>query len=262
MDEDVASDARIGVVGNDVDAVVAAVTNAGASATAVETDGERATAESVADVVAESPDAFVAVGEPALLALARTVPDAPVLAIDAGRGVRSVPDAAVASAVERLLAGDWATDRHPIVAVAVGDERVGRAVTDLTLVTERAAHISEYTISHADDRVAQIRADGVVIATPAGSPNYARAAGGPVIAPGTDVGVAVPIAPFVTDPDHWVLPLSDIRVGVDRDTAGVELLLDDRSCASVEPGRPVTTAVAGHVETVVLPEGTSPYGRR
>lgn len=258
MDETAGRVGTVGVVGDD-SAVVAALEDAGASVTTGSAE-DFAAGDSDDDATADTPDVLVAVGEQALLSVGRRAPRVSVLPVAAGRGVRSVPRESVTAAVGQLMAGDWRTDSHPVVDVTLGSDVVASAVTDVTLVTEEAAHISEYTVRCGEDRVARIRADGVVVATPAGSPGYARSAGGPVVAPGTGVGVTAPIAPFVTDPDHWVLPLSAVELAVERDTTAVELLVDDRSLGTVDPADRVSTAVADRFETVVIPAGVSPYG--
>lgn len=225
--------ARVGVAGGDE--LAAAVAAAGADPVAG-TD---------ADVAA-----VVAAGEQAVCETARACPSVPILAVDAGAGFRSVPAATVETAVERLFADEWDALAHPVVEVADGP----RAVTDVTLVTEAPARISEYEVRSEGDHVATVRADGVVVAFPAGSGGYARAAGGPVVAPGTDAVAVVPISPFATDPDHWVLPLERVTLTVERDETAVELLADDRRTGVVEPGVPLTLSRVGTARTVVVPE--------
>jgi NAD+ kinase len=111
-----------------------------------------------------------------------------------------------------------------------------RALFDLTLVSEEPARISEFTVRSGTDTVDCFRADGVVVATPAGSGDYARAAGGPVVGRGTGVVAVVPISPFATDTDHWVLDAASVVLRVERDDNPVELLVDGRSEGRVVPG--------------------------
>jgi NAD+ kinase len=103
-------------------------------------------------------------------------------------------------------------DAAPLVVSVDGDEST--AAFDTTLITSEPARISEYGVS-VDGRRDTFRADGVVVASPLGSCGYARAAGGPTLDFGTGLAV-VPIAPFATIADTWVLepPLS---VSVERD---------------------------------------------
>lgn len=212
-------------------------------------------------VLAAEPSAILAVGERALTALARREPSAPILPIDAGRGVRSVPRSAVGAAVERLASGDWDLDRHPLLGLEWPDGDRTTAFFDAMLVTAEPADISEYTVRAGGDRVARFRADGVLAATPAGTSGYARTAGGPVVTPGLGVLVVVPIAPFATTLDHWVVPAGNVALTVERDEAPVEVLADDRSAGTAPVGDPVRLLSAGHVDVVRVPEGCSPFDR-
>lgn len=240
----------VGVVGGDGDAV-----------SALSAGGVRVVDGDVDAVLDSEPSVVAAVGERALTALARRMPAVPVLPVEAGRGVRSVPTSALADAAERIRDGDWHTDRHPLVVVETPDGTQAVGALDAMLVTAEPADISEYTVRTGGERVARFRADGVVIATPAGTAGYARAAGGPVAAPGMDLFVVVPISPFATTLDHWVVPLGNLAVTVERDEAPVEALVDDRSIGTVEAGKPVRLDPAGVLEAVRLPESVSPFDR-
>lgn len=233
--------ARVAVVGSD-DAAVEAVAAAG---------GEPA------DDVGEAA-AVVAVGEPAVRALVRDGVTAPVLPVAAGAGFRSVPREDLAAAVERLFEGGWTTLRHPVVEVSgPGLEGAARAAMDVMLVAAEPARISEYTVRSEGSRVASVRADGIVVALPAGSTGYARAADGPLVAPGTGVAAVVPVAPFTTDPDHWVLPVEGLTLAVERDEPPVELLVDGDDAGVVVPGPPVAVDPTAALRTVVVPESSS-----
>ena len=241
---------RIGVVGAAADAPVVEAVPAGGGDPLVD-DAE--------SVVGAGPAAVVAVGEGALADLVAAGVDAPVLPVSAGNSVRSVPASAVDAAVASVLAGDFEPLAHPLLAVEGwrGDGGA-RAVFDLALVTAEPARISEYTVSNGDERVATFRADGVVVATPAGSTGYARAAGGPVLAPGTGVAAVVPVSPFATDADHWVLPADGVGLRVERDETPVRLVADGRDVGAVDPGRTLRISLGG-VLTVAVVEASAGF---
>jgi NAD+ kinase len=206
-------------------------------------------------------DAVVAVGEAALVSLARHGIGSAVLSVGPVEGAGAVPDAAVERAVGSLVAGDFDLTEHPVIGVGVaGDE--ARALFDLMLVTEEPARISEYTVRSGETTVSRFRADGVVVATPAGSPDYARAAGAPVMDPGTGVLAAVPVAPFATDTDHWVLADDGVVLRVERDEAPVELLADGRSAGRVEPETDIRLRPVDTVRLLSVPESRPPFGER
>ncbi|PSP97954.1 ATP-NAD kinase [Halobacteriales archaeon QS_4_70_19] len=207
-----------------------------------------------------SVDAIAAVGEPALLSLVRHGVSAAVLPIGPVSGVGAVPTGAAERGVGSLVADEFEVVEHPVLeASAPGD---ARALFDLTLVTEETARISEYTVRSGPATVRQFRADGVVVATPAGSPDYARAAGGPVLEAGTGTVSVVPISPFATDSDHWVLADDGVVLRVERDEAPVELLADGRAVGRVAPGENVRVQPVAAVRMVTVPEGRPPFDER
>jgi len=233
----------VGVVGDATADLEAAVTSAGA----------RSRVGDVESVLAASPALAVAVGDTAFARLARSAPTLPVLPVDVDGGFRSVATESAAAAIDTVLAGDAETQSYPVLRVEYDGERVASAVADVSLLTAEVAHISEYAVASGDSHVGQFRADGVVVATPAGSTGYAHRLGCPLVAPGTSVGPVAPIAPFATNPDHWVLPLEDLRLTVERDETPVTLVADDREVATVAAGEPVTVTPDGSVDVALTP---------
>jgi len=209
--------------------------------------------------------AVVAAGEAALVDLARRDVDPPVLPVDAGQGVRSVAREDVAAALGRVLEGTYDTDAHPVVSATSagteGDADTGTdaghgvsALFDVALMAAEPARISEFAVRCRGELVGRFRADGVVASTPAGSPGYNRAADGSVVAPETGVVAVVPVAPFATDADDWVLPVDEVTLSVERDETPVELLADGRTERTVAADDSVSLSRAGAVRTVVVPE--------
>lgn len=202
----------------------------------VEDGAEFAPADAAAEVLDADPEAVVAVGESALLALVRAGVEIPVLPVAAGPGYGAVSEADAVAGVDSLLEGEFETEPRTTLSASVEGERVGRALADATLVTTEPARISEYAIRSHGERVARFRADGVVVATPTGSPGYARNAGGPLVEPGTGAVGVVPIAPFAVNADYWVLSAADpVALSVERDEGEVSLLLDDRTVQTISP---------------------------
>ncbi|UIP00677.1 hypothetical protein Hbl1158_04780 [Halobaculum sp. CBA1158] len=198
------------------------------------------------------PDAVATLGERALVETALGEPAAPVLPVDGGGGPHSVPRAEASEALASVVAGDARPVEHAMLSVTVGEDRRERALLDATLMTVEPARISEYAVDAGGRRVDRFRSDGVVVATPAGSGGYARAAGGSVIAPGTGLSV-VPVSPFATMTDTWVLG-EEVVLRVERDEAAVRLIVDGDDAGVVPPETPVSIAVDGRVALLRVPE--------
>ncbi|WP_276300827.1 ATP-NAD kinase [Halorussus lipolyticus] len=224
--------------------------------------GETVAHRPASDLLAENPETVVAVGESALLAVVREEVRAPVLPVAVGDGFGGVPEESAVRGVERLLAGEFDTTARTLLDVSVGDERVGPALADVTLVTTEPARISEYAVQSRGERVSRFRADGVVVSTPTGSHGYGRSAGGPLLEPATGVVAVVPVAPFAVDVDHWVLSTDDpVTLTVERDEGEVSLLLDDRAERTVRPHTPVEVT-AGDPLTLVRVAESRPFFER
>jgi len=244
---------RLGVVGDG--------SVADSVAAAVDADGATAVRGSPQDVLGADPDAVVAVGERPLLALVRAGIATPVLPIAAGDGYGPVPEPDAVAGVESLLAGEFEYDSRTVLGASIDGDRVGRALADAMLVTNEPARISEYAVRSGGETVASVRADGVVVSTPTGSPGYGRNAGGPLLEPGSGVVGVVPVAPFAVNVDYWVLDVGEpVSLTVERDEGEVSLLLDGERARSVPPGIRVDFVADRAVRLARVPESRQLFG--
>ncbi|MFA9517654.1 hypothetical protein ACERIT_10625 [Halopenitus sp. H-Gu1] len=217
-------------------------------------------------------DVVLAVGERGLLMAARESLEAPIIAVDAGwAGDSDVPDGHDESRVTGFPDGGlrYAIDvgrvpdvldrfdgdgspietvDHPLLAVSVGGVEVATALFDVTLVTSEPARISEYAVESGAEYRQSFRADAVTVATPIGTTGYARCAGAPVLSPGTGL-VVVPVAPFSTRTDTWVVNDS-ATISVEREEEPVSLVIDDEVCRTVGTDDPVSVSVDGRLRIV------------
>lgn len=230
---------RVGVVGDA--AIASTVEGAGASTTR----GDAAT------VLAADPEWIVAHGEEALADLVAEGGDVAVLVVGDSLGVPAVSRSRAAEAVDAVLDGSATRTSRRVFTAAVGGEQVTTMLRDAMLITDEPARISEYAVRTGGDEVARFRADGVVVASPAGSQGYLAAAGGPIVEPGTGTLAAVPVAPFQTDSDHWVLDDAAVSLTVHRDEP-VTLVVDGRETVTVPQGAPVALAPRGELPLIAV----------
>jgi NAD+ kinase len=242
---------RSAVVVGDGSATETAVIEALAEANIerIEPDETRGGAVEVTSADLAAVDAVFTVGDDGLLPLVAwdCDPFPPVFPIGDDDPYR-IPPAAVEEAVEAVDSGAFETVAHPVLDVSVAGDPAGSAITDVTLLTAEPARISEYAVGSPDEWIDTVRADGVVTATPVGSTGYARAAGGPLLSPGTGV-VAVPISPYAMDAESWVLR-PPVSLSVERDEAAVSLLLDDAVVRQVPPAARVDVRVGREIPIV------------
>lgn len=262
MQEGATTDATVGIVAGPLASTLAA---------AVDTHGGTAVLDTAAALADEAVDVVVASSESAVYECVRARVDGPVLAVDGGPGLRGVPRADATDAIECILDGESATVDRRTLAVSTHDtaespssharhgDHAWRALADVSCITAEPARITEYGLHTPEGDVARFRADGIVLATPAGSHGYARAAGSHVLAPNTSVLAAVPIAPFATDAADWVLPDASVTVSVERDESDVELRVDDDAVRTLTLGDRVTVTPNDPFELVVTPQSEGPW---
>jgi len=210
--------------------------------------------EGTESIASADPDVIVTVGESALGDRLALETEAPTLPVDVGPGIRSVPADALDAALDAALGGDAAQMEHPVLAVSVDGADRERALFDVTLVSDRPAHISEFRVTRQGASVLDTRADGVVVATPAGSHGYARAAGGVRVAGETEALAIVPVSAFATSDERWITPIEPLTVSVEREETPVDVRADDRVVETVTGGATVELRPDGKITTLVPPE--------
>ncbi|TYL40606.1 ATP-NAD kinase [Natronococcus pandeyae] len=208
--------------------------------------------DSLEDVLAAEPSLLLAAGEPALSDVARNGTRTPVLPVGDVGGVESVSIDRLPEALEAALEGEARTQTHPVLGVEL-EGATSRALFDATLVTDEPARISEYSVRSGGDLVDSFRADGVVVATPAGTGGYASAVNAPSLSASVDAVAVAPIGPFTTRTQRWVLPDDAVELAVERDEGAVTLVVDGRSVGTAPVGSPVSIGADGTLETLVVP---------
>ena len=207
--------------------------------------------------------AVIAVGESAVLDLARRGCSVPIVPVAVPGGLEAVPATALQRALQRLRDGSWTSHDRPVLAVRRTGERIETALTDVMLVTAEPAHISEYAVSTPGDAISTFRADGVVAATPAGSNGYARRVGGPILSPDLRGLSVVPVGAFKTERNHWVVSLpreeTALSMTVEREEAPVSLLVDGRDAGGLPAGDRLDLVADGSISIVVVPESESAF---
>ena len=251
------ADPLVGVLEGDVDLPTGELADLEAAVTEA---GGDLVSEPIEQLVSREPSVLVAVGEDGVLEAVRAETGVPVLPVEAGEGVRSVPGDRVSAALRGVLSGGATCRELPTLRVDLDGEALGPALFDVSLVTDEPARISEYSVRSRNRGVACFRADGVVVATPAGSHGYAGAAGGPVLSPELEGVVVVPVGPFVTQTRHWVLPDGEVRLSIERDYDPIALCVDDRRTTTVDCDSSITITAGRRFPTFVTDESRPFFG--
>ncbi len=135
------------------------------------------------------------------------------------------------SALEAILAGDYAVDRRVMLEVEhLRDGKLiesGRVLNDVVVNKAVLARMIEIEVWLNNLFVNSFRADGLIVSTPTGSTAYNLSAGGPIVYPSMNAVVLTPICPFTLTNRPIVVPDTDeINLRLSQQSEGVVLTLD------------------------------------
>jgi NAD+ kinase len=211
--------------------------------------------------------AVVVGGDGTMLGIARELArwKIPLVGINQGR-LGFITDIAMGQYKEALapiVAGDYEEESRSMLEGEVwrDGERIfeGLSLNDVVVSRGATASMVELRVDVGDDFVANIRADGLIVATPTGSTAYALSAGGPILHPAIGGWVVVPIASHTLSNRPIVLPdAGDVRISV---VAGkdVSANFDMHSLASMMLGDQVHVRRSAFQVRFLHPRGWSYY---
>jgi NAD+ kinase len=211
--------------------------------------------------------AVVVGGDGTMLGIAREVAryNLPLVGINQGR-LGFITDIAAhhwRDALGPMIAGDYEEEHRSMLEGTVwrDGERIfsGLSLNDVVVSRGATASMVELRVDVGDDFVANMRADGLIIASPTGSTAYALSAGGPILHPGIAGWVVVPIASHTLSNRPIVLPdAGEIRIGIVQGK-DVSASFDMHNIASLLLGDQVRVQRSAHKVRFLHPRGWSYY---
>jgi NAD+ kinase len=211
--------------------------------------------------------ALVVGGDGTMLGIARELAryHVPLVGINQGRlgFITDVPVGQVLEALAPIIAGDFEEEHRAMLDGCVwrDGEQIFESVSMNDVVVSRGATASmvELKVQIGDEFIANIRADGLIVASPTGSTAYALSAGGPILHPGLAGWVLVPIASHTLSNRPIVLPDGgEIRIEIvaGRDASAN---FDMQGLASLLHGDQVRVRRSAHKVRFLHPRGWSYY---
>ncbi len=167
--------------------------------------------------------AVVVGGDGTMLGIARELSryNLPLVGINQGRlgFITDIPIDRFREALAPIVAGDYEIEQRSMLEGSVwrDGEKIFCALSLNDVVVSRGSSASmvELRVDIDDDFVANLRADGLIVASPTGSTAYALSAGGPILHPGIGGLVMVPIASHTLSNRPIVLPDGgEVRIGI------------------------------------------------
>lgn len=209
--------------------------------------------------------AVVVGGDGTMLGIARELAryNLPLVGINQGRlgFITDVPIGQYREALAPMIAGDYEEDFRAMLEGEVwrdGDRIFeGLSLNDVVVSRGATASMVELRVDIGDEFVANMRADGLVLASPTGSTAYALSASGPILHPGIAGWVLVPIASHTLSNRPIVLPdTGPVRITVvaGRDASAN---FDMQGIASLLHGDQVRVQRSAHKVRFLHPRGWS-----
>jgi len=211
--------------------------------------------------------AVVVGGDGTMLGIARELArhNLPLVGINQGRlgFITDVPIDRFKESLAPMLAGDYEEEHRTMLDGSVwrDGERIfeGLSMNDVVVSRGATAGMVELRVDIGNDFVANLRADGLIIASPTGSTAYALSAGGPILHPGIAGWVLVPIASHTLSNRPIVLPdHGEVRIEIvaGRDASAN---FDMHSLTSLLHGDQVRVRRSQHKVRFLHPRGWSYY---
>jgi NAD+ kinase len=189
--------------------------------------------------------------------------DVPVFGINFGTigFLAAVEAEQLSDGLERAFGGDFETLDLPALKVDLPlDHPV--ALNDVSFVRRPHGRVAELSYSIGQEEVGNVRCDGLVAATPAGSTGYNLANAGPILAWGVKGYVVSFIAPHTLAARALVVAPGDaLQV---RNAAGrepVEISLDGEAAGELEPGAELEIRFEESVSCLAQLPGANFYHR-
>lgn len=196
-------------------------------------------------------DFIVAVGGDGTVLQAASIAraaDLPILGVNAGTvGFLAETDPERAGeALDALASGDFRISSRMTLSAELPDGTRIDGLNDVVVEKVVSQHVVGIQVSVEGERLAEYRADAIIVATPTGSTAYTFSAGGPLVDPELDSLVMTAVAPhnlfgraIVFGPDITL----ELTVSSDR-TARVNV--DGRAQADLAPGDVVRVSRGEH----------------
>ena len=236
-------------------------------ATALNTGVTDFEALTLSQIGAQCDLAVVVGGDGTMLGIARQLAryNLPVVGINQGRlgFITDVPIGQYREALAPMIAGDFEEDFRTMIEGEVWRDGdcifEGLSMNDVVVSRGATASMVEMRVDIGDEFVANMRADGLIVASPTGSTAYSLSAGGPILHPSIAGWVLVPIASHTLSNRPIVLPDSAavrITVVAGRDASAN---FDMQGLASLLHGDQIRVQRSAHRVRFLHPRGWSYY---
>jgi NAD+ kinase len=168
--------------------------------------------------------------------------NARVLSVNAGEVgfLTEISPSEIEDKLAQFVAGKYQIDKRIRIKTLLGRRRLPDSLNEAVVHTSQISKMRRFKVCVDGKPSLDVRADGVVIASPTGSTCYAMSAGGPIVDPDVDAFVIAPLAPFKPSIRPLVVPASStitVETGHRKDCL---LVLDGQRYEEIGAGSVLT----------------------
>lgn len=141
--------------------------------------------------------------------------------------------------LRRIVEGRYLVEKRLRLKTVLRGRRLYDSTNEAVIHTATTSKMRHYRIYLSGQQVDDVRADGIIVATPTGSTCYAMSAGGPILDPRVKGFVIVPLAPFKMSARAVVVPCNRKLSVCLMDDKPSKLVLDGQFEEALAPGTTV-----------------------
>jgi NAD+ kinase len=167
----------------------------------------------------------------------------PLLVVNAGRlgFLSEIIIEEIPQAMQKIAANDFEIEERMMLEVRIFNAEVEINKTillnDVVVSSMDLARITDLGLEINHKKVMNVRADGLIVATPTGSTGYSLSAGGPVVTPDADCMIVTPICSHSLISRPAIINSSgDVRVYINNQTLKHIVTIDGQRTIEVESG--------------------------
>ncbi len=166
--------------------------------------------------------------------------------------------------LERVLGGEYRSETRILLKASILDPN-GRTRDRRFAMNDFAIHEVGHRLLTllpviGGSAMGEVKADGLIVATPTGSTAYSLSAGGPIVAPTLRALIATPVAPHVLSMRPILFPSDEtITVRFEPPEARVQVVADGQEAVDLGPGEAVKIRRAEGTIEFLLSRNTSFY---
>jgi len=136
--------------------------------------------------------------------------------------------------LEKTLNNELNIEEFMRIETRVGDERL-IALNEISLLSRSPAKLIGINVHVDNQKVEDLRADGIIISTPIGSTAYSLSSGGPVVDPYLNSILIVPVSPFKLGWKPWVVS-SERKITVEVSMRDGVVVADGQKMVDIREG--------------------------